>query len=106
MVRSFPLLISLALSRINADKEYVASSKDDVAEICCRCIVTVFGGSVQDDVHVAVAVHHLSSVFDIVLQFYVHVAIDLLDKEVDGFFRWFQVDPTQIFLYWKIYINL
>ena len=62
--------------------EYVASTQNEISKVCARRVASVFGRSVQDDVHVAVAVYHLSSILDVVLQSDEDVSVQLLDQEV------------------------
>ena len=64
---------------VRTDVEYVASSQNEVPEVCCGRVTSIFGGSVQDYVHVTVAVDHLSAVLDIVLQPDRNVGVQLLD---------------------------
>jgi hypothetical protein len=66
----------------HADVEYVAPAQNQVAEIRRRRVASVLGGSVQDYVHMTVAVDHLPPVLDIVLQSDRNVGVQLLDQEV------------------------
>jgi hypothetical protein len=60
----------------HADVEDVTSSDDQTAEVCCGVSAAEFSSSVEDNVHVAVAVDHLSPVFCVVLQFYRYVTVE------------------------------
>ena len=64
---------------VHTDVEYVASAQNEVTEVCCGRVASVLDGSVQDYVHVTVAVDHLPSVLDIVLQPDRNVGVQLLD---------------------------
>lgn len=59
--------------------EYVASAQNEVTEVCRGRVASIFNGSVQDYVHVTVAVDHLPSVLDIVLQPDRDVGVQFLD---------------------------
>ena len=59
--------------------EYVASAQNEVTEVCRGRVASIFNGAVQDYVHVTVAVDHLTSVLDIVLQPDCNVGVQLLD---------------------------
>jgi len=63
---------------IYADVENVASTQDQVSEVCSGRIASVLGGSVKDYVHVTVAVDHLAAVLDVILQSDANVRVQLL----------------------------
>src|SRR6266516_174347 len=75
----------------HADVEYVASSNYQASIVRGRVAATVLSSSVEDDVHVAVAVDHLAPILSIVLQLYSHVPVHLADKKVQRLSRGFQV---------------
>jgi len=51
----------------HADVEYVASSNYQASIVRGRVAAAILSRSVEDDVHVAVAVNHLAPIFSIVL---------------------------------------
>src|SRR5207245_11341016 len=73
----------------HADVEYVASSNYQASIVRGRVAATVFSSSVEDDVHVAIAVNHLAPILSIVLQLDCHVAVHLADEKVEWLSRWF-----------------
>ena len=77
------MLLASLLSRLtDTHVEYVTSTQDEVSEVCSGRVAPVFGGSVQDYVHVAVAVDHLATVLDVIFQPDRDVGVQLLHKKV------------------------
>jgi hypothetical protein len=77
--------------RCHGDVEDVASPNYE-ASIVGGCLASpILSGSIQDDVHVAIAVDHLAPIFSIVLELDCHVAVHFTDEKVKWLSRWFQV---------------
>lgn len=70
---------------VNTNVEYVASTQNEVSEVCSRRVASIFRRSVQDYVHVAVAIDHLAAVLDVVLESDRNVGVQLLDQKVQRF---------------------
>src|SRR5207247_8756586 len=75
----------------HADVEYVASSHYQASVVCSWVAAAILSRSVEDDVHVAVAVDHLAPILSIVLQLYSHVSVHLADAKVQRLSRGFEV---------------
>ncbi len=66
----------------HAYEENVASSDYQAAVVCGWFAASVFSGSVEDYVHVAVAVDHLAPILSIVLKLHRYVAVHFTDEKV------------------------
>jgi len=65
------VLIQALLSRpVDANIEDIAPSEDDVAEVGCQGVASVFCCAFKNYVHMAVAFYHFASILNVVLQFY------------------------------------
>mgnify|MGYP007084753640 CR=1 FL=1 len=82
---------------VDTNVENVASTQDQVTEIRGRRVAAVFCCSVQDYVHVTVAVDHLAPVLDVVLQPDGDIRVQLLDEKVQWFTGWLHTDHANRF---------
>ncbi len=73
------------------DVEDVASSNYEASIVRGGLASTVLSSSIEDDVHVAVAVDHLAPIFSVVLELDCHVTVHFTDEKVQWLSRWFQV---------------
>ena len=62
-----------------SDVEDVASSNYEASIVGGRLASPILSGSIEDDVHVAVAVDHLAPIFSIVLELDCYVAVHFAD---------------------------
>jgi hypothetical protein len=72
------------------DVEDVASSNYEASIVRGRLASTVLSSSIEDDVHVAVAVDHLAPIFTIILELDCHVTVHFADEKIEWLSRWFQ----------------
>lgn len=66
--RTILLVYGLLSCLVNTDVEYVTSAQNEIPKIRCRRIASVLGRSVQDYVHVTIAVDHPAAIFYVILQ--------------------------------------
>ena len=72
---------SKSLSRlVYADVKNVITSDYYVSKVGSRLFVLVFCSTFKNDVHMAIAVYHLTSILDVILQFECDFLMYLLDQ--------------------------
>ena len=69
---------SLLLFALNANIENVTAAQYHVAIVGSGGVASIFGGSLQNYIHVTVGVDHSSSIFNIVLQSNAYLAVQFL----------------------------
>jgi len=78
---------------LNTNIQNIIASNYYVSEVSRRLITFILGGSFKNNVHVAVAIYHLPSVLNMVLQPDSNFLIYLLNEQVQRLLRWFQDYP-------------
>jgi len=73
---------SLLPAVVHTNVQYVASTQNDVSEVCGGGVASILDCPIKNYVHVTVAVDHLPSVLDIVLQPDRDVGVQLLNQNV------------------------
>ena len=69
---------SSLLFALDTDIQNIASSQYHIAVISGGGITSIFGGSLQNNVHVTVSIYHSSSVFNIVLKSNAYLTVQFL----------------------------
>jgi len=84
------VLVRLFPSLFKAYENYVVPADEDASIVGYKLVAVVFGGIVENQVHVVVAFHQNTPILRVVFQAYLNIAIDVFEEKGQRFLACFQ----------------